>query len=96
MPQIWLTYSEFAALIDCAPDAARAAAVALRLDRRRSHDGLTRVKLTPSLSETFIEGIIRQRLDREIAACAADLYAMRARMASPTADSADRKLGATG
>ena len=96
MPQIWLTYDEFAVLIGCAPDAARGAALALQLDRRRSHDGLTRVKLTPSLGETFIGELVQQRLDREIAACAADLRTIRARMAGPTASSTEDRLTAVG
>jgi len=82
VPQIWLTYDELAALIDCDPAGARSAAMAIRLDRRRSRDGHTRAKLTPSLAEAFLQGILRQRLEQEIAACAGDLRAMRERMAA--------------
>ena len=82
VPQIWLTYDELATLIDCDPAGARGAAAAIRLDRRKSRDGYTRAKLTPSLAEAFLQGILRQRLEQEIAACAGDLRAMRERMAA--------------
>ncbi len=85
MPQIWLTYDELAALMNCDPAAARAAAAAMRLDRRRSRDGCTRAKLTPSLTDAFFDRVLRQRLEQEIAAGAADLWAMRDRMAAPSA-----------
>ena len=39
MPQIWLTYDELAALMNCNPARAREAAIAFRLDRRKSRDG---------------------------------------------------------
>ena len=54
MPQIWLTYDELAALMDCNPADARRAALAIRLDRRKSRDGQTRVKLTPSLADALL------------------------------------------
>lgn len=82
MPQIWLTYDELAALMDCDRAEARGAAAAIQLDRRKSRDGNTRAKLTPSLTEAFLDGVLQQRLEREIAACAGDLRAMRERMAA--------------
>ena len=82
VPQIWLTYDELAALMDCDPARARGAAAAIRLDRRKSRDGHTRAKLPPALAEAFLQGILRQHLEREIAACAGDLRAMRERMAA--------------
>lgn len=86
MPQIWMTYEELAALIDGDAAAARAAAETIPLDRRVSRDGRTRAKLNLPLTERFLERLVRQRLDREIAACAGDLAAMRDRMAArPTA-----------
>ncbi|MEA2985271.1 MAG: hypothetical protein QOD94_1525 [Alphaproteobacteria bacterium] len=85
MPQIWLTYDELAALMDCDPAAARAAAAAIRLDRRKSRDGYTRAKLTPSLTDAFLDRVLRQRLEQEIATRTADLWAMRDRMAAPSA-----------
>ncbi len=45
MPQIWMTYREIADLIGCEPDEARIQAVQRSLDRKKSRDGLTRVKL---------------------------------------------------
>jgi hypothetical protein len=85
VPQIWLTYDELAALMDCDRAEARGAAAAIPLDRRRSRDGHTRAKLTPSLTEAFLGGILRQRLEQEIAACAGDLRAMHERMAARSA-----------
>lgn len=85
MPQIWLTYDELAALMDCDPAEARGAAAAIRLDRRKSHDGQTRAKLTPSLTEAFLDGVLQQRLELEISTCAGDLLAMRERMAARSA-----------
>jgi hypothetical protein len=80
VPQIWLTYDELAALMDCDRASARAAAVAVRLDRRKSRDGQTRAKLTPSLTEAFLERMLRQRLGQEIATCAGDLQVLREHM----------------
>jgi hypothetical protein len=80
--QIWLTYDELAALIGCDAPAARATAAAIPLDRRRSHDGHTRAKLNAQLTEIFLDRLARHWLDREVAACAGDLHAMRGRMAT--------------
>lgn len=85
MPQIWLTYHELAALIGCEASAARASAAAMPLDRRRSHDGLTRAKLNAELTEVFLERQVRQRIDREIATCAGDLQMLRELMAAQAA-----------
>jgi len=80
VPQIWMTYDELAALMGCDPAQARGAAAAIRLDRRRSRDGHTRAKLTPALIAAFLDGVLAQRLEQEIAACAGDLHALRERM----------------
>jgi hypothetical protein len=85
VPQIWLTYDELGVMMNCDPVRARATAIAIGLDRRRSRDGKTRAKLSPSLSEAFLEGILQHRLEQEVAACAADLRAMRDRMATEPA-----------
>jgi len=45
MPQIWMTYDEIAGLLGCVPDEARAQTIHRSLDRKKSRDGLTRVKL---------------------------------------------------
>jgi hypothetical protein len=92
VPQIWLTYDELTALIDCDPAGARGAALAMRLDRRKSRDGQTRVKLTPSLIEAFLDGVMQHRLEQEIAACAGDLRAMRERMTAASAVAAAPNL----
>jgi hypothetical protein len=47
LPQIWMTYDELAALIGSDPRTARVVAVEMTLDRRRSHDGRSRVRLNP-------------------------------------------------
>jgi hypothetical protein len=64
VPQIWLTYNELAALMDCSTAAARAVAVAFPLDRRRSRDARTRVKLNAALTEIFLDRMSRERIDR--------------------------------
>lgn len=82
VPQIWLTYDELAVLLECDTLSARDAAMSLRLDRRRSRDGHTRAKLTPPLTETFLNAVVRHRVSQEIATCADDLRVMRERMAT--------------
>jgi hypothetical protein len=94
VPQIWLTYDELAALMDCDPAGARGAALAIQLDRRKSRDGQTRAKLTASLTEAFLDRELRQRLEREIVACAGDLRAMRERMAAHSAVAAPKSRSA--
>jgi hypothetical protein len=80
VPQIWLTYHELAALMDCDPAEAYGAAAAIPLDRRKSRDGQTRVKLDSSLTKAFLDAALQQRLEQEIAACASDLRTMQERM----------------
>jgi hypothetical protein len=84
VPQIWLTYDELAALMGCDLEGARGGAAAIGLDRRKSRDGRTRAKLTHSLTEVFLDGVLEQRLEQEIAACAGDLRLMRERMTAKT------------
>jgi hypothetical protein len=45
MPQIWMTYSEIASLLGCEIADVRIQASQRSLDRKKSRDGLTRVKL---------------------------------------------------
>jgi hypothetical protein len=85
VPQIWLTYDELAALMNCDSAGARSAAVALRLDRRRSRDGQTRAKLTQPLVDAFLERILREHIERDLAACASALRATHQEMARPSA-----------
>jgi hypothetical protein len=70
MPQIWMTYDELATLSGCNAAEARVQALHLSLDRRKSRDGNTRVKLNPALMARFFETIRETEfdLDRAIAA----------------------------
>ena len=85
MPQIWLTYDELAALMNCDAAGARRAAMTIGLDRRRSRDGQTRAKLTPPLMDAFLERLLRERIERDIAACASALRAKHQQMATQSA-----------
>jgi len=96
VPQIWLTYDELAALIDCDSQGARSAVVSLGLDRRRCSDGLTRTKLSPSLTEAFLDVVVRRRLELEIGACAEDLRTLRERMAGRGRHAIKYRTTATG
>jgi hypothetical protein len=96
VPQIWMTYDEFGTLMDCDATAARAKAAAMPLDRRRCHDGHTRVKLNASLTELFLDRAARNWLDREVATCAADLFALRDRMAARPSDAEQAPAVMTG
>jgi len=70
MPQIWMTYQELGALCGFGADEARMQAQQLLLDRRRSRDGHTRVKLNAALIARFLETIRESdaELDEAIAA----------------------------
>jgi len=70
MPQIWMTYQELATLCDIGVDEARMQAQQQLLDRRRSRDGNTRVKLNAALIARFLETIRESdsQLDDAIAA----------------------------
>ena len=57
MPQIWMTYDEIAGLLGCSADTARAKAVYRSLDRKKSRDGLTRVKLDVEWTAHFVAAI---------------------------------------
>jgi hypothetical protein len=54
MPQIWMTYAELATLIECDPNEARNRAIEQMLDRKKSRDGHTRVRLNLPLTSLFI------------------------------------------
>src|SRR5262245_32261160 len=96
VPQIWLTYDELAGLLNCDRAGARAAAIAIRLDRRKSRDGETRAKLTPALAEAFFDGVLAQRLDRELTACVGDLRTMQERMTALSSALPGFRAAATG
>jgi hypothetical protein len=58
MPQIWITYDELAAHYGVASDGAREMARARMWSRRRSHDGLTRVKLPPDVALAYMSAFV--------------------------------------
>jgi hypothetical protein len=68
MPQIWMTYDEVADLLDCEAPVARQHAIECRLDRKKSRDGNTRVKLDHALAAIFVARIrdTDNALDRAI------------------------------
>jgi hypothetical protein len=57
MPQIWMTYGEIATLLGCTPDEARGQTMHRSLDRKKSRDGFTRVKLDSEWSVIFLAAI---------------------------------------
>lgn len=57
MPQIWMTYPEIGDLVGCSPEEARMQVAARALDRRKSHDGQTRVKLDMKWTALFIASV---------------------------------------
>jgi len=54
MPQIWMTYDEIAGLTDADATTAHALVHERALDRRKSHDGRTRIKLDLDLTALFL------------------------------------------
>jgi hypothetical protein len=67
MPQIWMTYDELAALCGCSVTEARLCARHLSLDRRKSRDGATRVKLDLALTARFFASIRESDFDLDAA-----------------------------
>ncbi|MGY4615547.1 hypothetical protein ACVWZ4_000774 [Bradyrhizobium sp. USDA 4472] len=63
MPQIWMTYDELGTLCDCSSDEARMRAIHLSLDRKKSRDGATRVKLDLALTAKFLSSVREADLD---------------------------------
>ena len=63
MPQIWMTYDELATLSGCSAAEARMQALHLSLDRRKSRDGNTRVKLNLALMARFFETVREAEFD---------------------------------
>ncbi|WP_157100523.1 hypothetical protein [Rhodoplanes sp. Z2-YC6860] len=57
MPQIWLSYLELGSLLQCRPDEARSLAITVGADRKKSRDGLSRVKLTATWMDLWIQQI---------------------------------------
>ena len=67
MPQIWMTYDELGALCGCGAMEARDRAIHLSLDRRRSRDGATRVKLDLALTVKFLASVREADFDLDCA-----------------------------
>lgn len=67
MPQIWMTYDELGALCACGAMEARNLAINLSLDRRRSRDGATRVKLDLALTARFLASVRESDFDLDCA-----------------------------
>lgn len=63
MPQIWMTYDELGRLCDCDSSEARLRAIHLSLDRRKSRDGTTRVKLDLALTAKFFASVRESDFD---------------------------------
>ena len=59
MPQIWLTYDELADYSGLAIDEARAQVLAEGWARRRSRDGLVRIKLMPAAGVEYMRSVAR-------------------------------------
>jgi len=57
MPQIWMTYDEIAGLLGSSAEAVRTQALHRSLDRKKSRDGLTRVKLDSDWTAHFVAAI---------------------------------------
>jgi hypothetical protein len=68
MAQVWLSYAEIEELISIAGDEVRDRVSALGYDRRRCHDGLTRVKLPEQLAEAYMLNFAIAKLASPVAA----------------------------
>ena len=68
LPQIWMTYEELAAMLECSPAEARERIHLDGLDRKISRDGRKRAKLDAELVALFIARIrsLDASLDRGI------------------------------
>jgi hypothetical protein len=68
MPQIWMTYDEIAGLVGCRVDEARVHVETRALDRKKSQDGHTRIKLDLLWTALFIAKVreTAPELDRAI------------------------------
>jgi hypothetical protein len=68
MPQIWMTYGEIAGLFGCDQSQARIHVAIRSLDRKKSRDGFTRVKLDQHCMALFFSKIREAdaNLDRAI------------------------------
>jgi hypothetical protein len=67
MPQIWMTYDEIGAMLNCSAAEARGHAVERRLDRKVSRDGKTRAKLCMELIGVFFDQVRANEHPRDVA-----------------------------
>jgi hypothetical protein len=88
MPQIWMTYDELGMLCDCDSAAARVMAIFKGLNRRKSRDGHTRVKLNDDLATLFMHRYVDEAIRSGLDAAIDDLHFVHDRMAE-----ADRSRG---
>jgi hypothetical protein len=79
MPQIWMTYGELAGLLGCTAESARAQVAVRSLDRKKSRDGLTRVKLDSDWTAHFVAAI--RDADPALDQAIRNLYIIRSEMA---------------
>jgi hypothetical protein len=82
MPQIWMTYDEIAGLLGNSADAVRAQVLNRSLDRKKSRDGLTRVKLDSDWTAHFVAAI--RDADPILDEAIRDLRTIRSEMARNT------------
>jgi hypothetical protein len=54
MPQVWVTYEELGEVLRSGPSAVQQAIIENDLPRRKSSDGRTRIKLSPTLAHEFM------------------------------------------
>ena len=59
MPQVWMTYQELGDLAGIGPQEARDFAIARVWGRRRSQDGLTRVRLPQDLVNAYLLSLVQ-------------------------------------
>jgi hypothetical protein len=81
MPQIWMTYNEIADLVGCDAREAREHSIDQNLDRKKSRDGQTRVKLDLPLVTMFVAKI--RAADSILDKAAKDLREIHNDMARP-------------
>ncbi len=92
MPQIWMTYDELATLSGCTAAEAGISAMHLSLDRRKSRDGATRVKLDLALPDKFFASI--READFDLDGAIAALQSTHRQMAELLTSSGFRERGA--
>jgi hypothetical protein len=67
MPQIWMTYDELAGLFGCDTADVKLRVNHLSLDRRKSRDGITRIKLNLALTAKFFTMVKETECNLDVA-----------------------------